>query len=167
MRISAFFILVFAVAACSKADTTTADTSGATATAMAPANDDAAKDAIVKIRSDWQAAANRDDSSAVAAFYADDAIFVGTEAPLADGRSAIQSSFAKSFSVSNIESIDSKELTVSGDVAYDYGTFRQVVTMPNQRPQTINGHYLVTLKRQGDGTWKITRHVSTTPPAAP
>ena len=97
----------------------------------------------------------------------DDATFVGTESPLAEGRSAIPSAFAQSFPVSNIESIDSKELVVSGDVAYDYGTFRQVVTMPNAKPQTINGHYLVTLKRQGDGTWKITRHVSTTPPAKP
>ena len=167
MRFGGLLVLVFTVAACSKADTPAADTSGATATATAPANDDAARDAIGKIRSDWQAAANRKDSAAVAAYYADDATFVGTESPLAEGRSAIQSAFAQSFPVSNIESIDSKELVVSGDVAYDYGTFRQVVTMPNAKPQTINGHYLVTLKRQGDGTWKITRHVSTTPPAKP
>ena len=167
MRVGGLLILVFAVTACSKTDTPAADTSGATAVATVPANDDAAKDAIGKLRSDWLAAANREDSAAVAAYYADDATFVGTEAPLAEGRSAIQSSFAGSFPVSKLESIDSKELVVSGDVAYDYGTFRQVVTMPNAKPQTINGHYLVTLKRQGDGTWKITRHVSTTPPAKP
>lgn len=164
MRVVGLLVLVFTVAACSKTDTPAADTSGAAVTAAAPASDDASRDAIGKIRSDWQAAANRKDSAAVAAYYADDATFVGTEAPLAEGRSAIQSSFAQSFPVSNIESLDSKELVVSGDVAYDYGTFRQVVTIPNAKPQTINGHYLVTLKRQGDGTWKITRHVATTPP---
>lgn len=167
MRVGGLLILVFAVTACSKTDTPAADTSGATATATAPANDDAVKDAIGKIRSDWMAAANRKDSGAVAAYYADDATLVGTETPFAEGRSAIQSAFANSFPVSRVESIDSKELVVSGDVAYDYGTFRQLVSMPNAQPQTINGHYLVTLKRQGDGTWKITRHVSTTPPARP
>ncbi|HYN79963.1 MAG TPA: SgcJ/EcaC family oxidoreductase [Gemmatimonadaceae bacterium] len=164
MRVGGLLILVFAVTACSKTDTPAADTSGATATATAPANDDAAKDAIGKIRSEWMAAANRKDSAAVAAYYADDATFVGTETPLAEGRAAIHSAFSRSFPVTTLESIDSKELTVSGDVAYDYGTFRQVVTMPNAQPQTINGHYLVALKRQGDGSWKITRHVATTPP---
>lgn len=167
MRVSGLFFLVFAVAACSKADTSTSDTSGATATAMAPASDDAARDAIGKIRSAWQEAANRKDSAAVAAYYADDATFVGTESPMVEGKAAIQGDFAKTFPVSNFESIDSKELVVSGDVAYDYGTYKQVVTMPNRPPQTINGYYLVTLKRQGDGSWKITRHVSTTPPAKP
>lgn len=166
MRVSGLFILVFAVAACSKADTSSADTSGATATAMAPANDDAAKEAIGKIRSGWMEAANRKDSAAVAAYYADDATIVGTESPLAEGRAAIQSGFAKSFPVSRLESIDSRELVVSGDIAYDWGTFKQQVTMPNQKPQTIDGYYLVVLKRQSDGSWKITRHVSTTPPKA-
>ncbi|MDP9176128.1 MAG: DUF4440 domain-containing protein, partial [Gemmatimonadota bacterium] len=136
MRVGGPLLLLFAVVACSKADTPAADTSGALGTATAPADDGAAKDAIGKLRSDWMAAANRKDSAAVAAYYADDATFVGTEAPLAEGRSAIQSSFAKSFPVSKLESIDSKELVVSGDVAYDYGTFRQVVTMPNAQPKT-------------------------------
>ncbi len=167
MRVGGLFFLVFAAAACSKADTSTSDTSGASAAAVAPANDDAAKDAIGKIRSDWLAAANRKDSAAVAAYYADDATFVGTEAPLAEGRPAIQTAFGKSFPVSKLDNIDSKELVVSGDVAYDYGTFKQQVTMPGGKTQTINGYYLVTLKRQPDGSWKIVRHVSTTPPAGP
>jgi uncharacterized protein (TIGR02246 family) len=164
MRFGNLLVLSLVVAACSKTNTTTGDTSGASATAMAPADDDAAKDAVGKIRSGWQEAANRKDSAAVAAYYTDDATFVGTEAPLAEGRPAIQSALGKMFPISKIESIDSKELVVSGDVAYDYGTFRQQVTPPNAKPQTINGYYIVTLKRQSDGSWKIARHVSTTPP---
>lgn len=164
MRVGALLFLVLAVTACSKTETAASDTSGATATAMAPANDDAARDAIGKIRSDWKDAANRKDSAAVAAFYSDDATFVGTEVAPAEGRAAIQSAFGRMFPVSKVESIDSKELVVSGDVAYDYGTYKQEVTPPNGKAQTINGYYVVTLKKQSDGSWKITRHVATTPP---
>jgi uncharacterized protein (TIGR02246 family) len=164
MRVGGLLFVLLATTACSKNDASTSDTSGATATAMAPANDDAAKDAIGKLRSSWMDAANRKDSATVAGYYTDDATFVGTEAPLAEGRAAIQSAFAKSFPVSKLDNIDSKELVVSGDVAYDYGTFKQEVTMPGGKTQTINGYFLVTLKRQADGSWKIVRHVSTTPP---
>jgi len=102
----------------------------------------------------------------VAALYADDATFVGTETPLATGKAEIQKSLAQSLPISKLESIDSKETVVNGDVAYDYGTYKQEVTPPGGKTQTVSGYYLVALKKGSDGVWKIVRHVSTTPPAA-
>ena len=164
MRVGGLFIVMLAAAACSKATPPASDTAAATATAMAPANDDAAKEAIGKIRSGWKDAADRKDSAAIAAYYADDATLVGTDIPMSEGKAAIQTSVGKLVAISRIESIDSKETAVSGDVGYDYGTFKQEVTMPNGKKQEINGTYIVTLKKQSDGSWKITRHISNVQP---
>jgi ketosteroid isomerase-like protein len=68
--------------------------------------------------------------------------------------------------MAKINSIDSKQLVVMGNDAYDYGTFSQTVTMPNGKTADQSGYYLVTLHKGSDGAWKITHHVSTNPPAA-
>lgn len=151
-------IPLFALFACAEQPAPDkSDTAGAAAAASAD---------IAATRAAWLAAAARDDAAAVAAMYTDDAIFVATEAPAARGRAAIQQALAESFPISTIDTVDSKEVVVSGDVAYDYGEYQQTVTPQNGTPQTIRGHYVVTLRRQADGSWKLSRHVSTTPPAA-
>ncbi|MEX1185354.1 MAG: SgcJ/EcaC family oxidoreductase [Gemmatimonadaceae bacterium] len=151
-------IPLFALLACAEQPApATSDTTGSPAATSAD---------IAAVRDAWLAAAARDDAAAVAAMYTDDAIFVATEAPAARGRAAIQQALAESFPISTIDTVDSREVVVSGDVAYDYGEFRQTVTPPNGAAQTVRGHYVVTLRRQPDGSWKLSKHVSTTPPAA-
>jgi uncharacterized protein (TIGR02246 family) len=100
--------------------------------------------------------------------YVDDAVMVGTGAPAARGRQAIQEALTQDFPTSRNLRVESRDLTVSGDLAYDYGEFSVQVTPPGQAERTESGHYLVVLKRQPDGNWKIVRHVSTMPsiPAA-
>jgi len=119
----------------------------------------------MKVRDAWIAGEKKDDAAGVAALYTDDAVFVGTETPAAHGKSAIQATLAKQFPVTSITSLDSKELVANDKVAYDFGEFTQEVTPPNARPTTVRGQYLVALARQPDGSWKITKHVATTPAA--
>jgi len=161
---------LLAAAACTTDKTGAADSArmaaGDTMAAAAPADDDAARAAFAKMRSDWQAGSDRKDAAAVAAMYADHAIMVTAESPAANGRAEIEKSLTQGFAASKLESIDSKDVVVSGDLAYDYGTFRQQVTTPDGKTQTVNGHFLVTLRRQADGSWKIVRHLATTPPTA-
>lgn len=161
--------LVFAAFACTPAEDTavTADTAAPGDTVAARPDPAAARAGIERIRDNWRSAAERDDAGAVAALYADDAIFVGTETAEVRGRAAIQEMFGQQFPMSTVSRIESRDLTVSGDMAYDYGEFTQQITPPNAPGQTINGHYLVVLRRQNDGSWKIVRHVSTTPAATP
>lgn len=159
--------LVLAVLACEPADDSAArDTAVAGDTPTVKQDPATSRAEIERIRENWRSAAERDDAGAVAALYADDAIFVGTETPEVRGRAAIQERFGEQFPVSTVSRIESRDLTVSGDMAYDYGEFTQQVTPPNAPGQTINGHYLVVLRRQNDGSWKIVRHISTTPTAA-
>lgn len=165
-----FLSMVCVLGACSTEKGVSSDTGGSmdtgSATASATMNDDAARPQIEALRSAWIDAAGKDDAATVAGLYAEHAILVGPEAPVANGRAEIQASFARSFAVSNVTKVESRDLVVNGGLAYDYGEFTQQVTPPNAKATTVNGHYLVTLRRQDDGSWKIVRHMTTTPPVA-
>ncbi len=165
-----FLSMVCVLGACSTEKGVATDTgrsmdTGATAAPVAM-NDDAARPQIEALRNAWVDAAGRDDAAAVANLYAEHAIFVGTETAVANGRAAIQAALAQSFPVTSLTKVESRDLVVNGALAYDYGEFTQQVTPPNAPATTVNGHYLVVLRRQDDGSWKIVRHVSTTPPIA-
>ncbi len=166
MRSRLSLALVFAVTACSttssSADSTKtagADSSGA---AMA-SNDDAARDAIGKIRSGWKDAADKKDSAAIAAYYEDDAVMATSEGPLASGKDAIQKALGREVNLTKLHSIDSKQLVVMGDNAYDYGTFDEESPDATGKNVKRTGYYVVTLHRQADGSWKINHHVATVP----
>ena len=168
MRSRLSLALVFAVAACTTNSSKSADstkTAGADSTgATIAANDDAARDAIGKIRSGWKEAAEKKDSAAVAAYYEDDAVMATSEAPVVTGKEAIQKALGRMVSLTKLNSIDSKQLVVMGDNAYDFGTFSETSPDATGKTVTRDGYYVVTLHKQADGTWKINHHVATTPP---
>ena len=143
----------------------TAARQAATGDTAQPVDEGAARAQIEQLRSNWIAAAERDDAATIAPMYVDDAVMVGSGTPPARGRDAIQQALAQGFPLTGNLRVDSRDLTVSGDVAYDYGEFSEQFTPPGGRAQTRTGHYVVILKRQDDGSWKIVRHISTFPSA--
>jgi uncharacterized protein (TIGR02246 family) len=159
MRTRLMLFLMLPLVACD----TTRQTSETDEDAAAPANEAATRAQIEQLRNDWIAAAERDDAATIAPMYVDDAVMVGTGTPPASGREAIQEALAQGFPQSRNLRVTSRDLTVSGDVAYDYGEFSEEFTPPGGRSETRTGHYVVILKRQSDGNWKIVRHVSTMP----
>ena len=168
-KLSLLYVLA-AAAACTttssssdSAKTAAVDTSAKSTTA----NDDQSRSEIDKIRSGWKDASDKKDSAAIASYYADDAVMAVSEAPLASGKAAIEATLGRMVNMTSLHSIDSKDLVVHGDDAYDYGTYSQTVKMPNGKSADEKGYYIVTLHRGADGTWKITRHLGVTPPAAP
>lgn len=150
--------------ACNNGPKVSVDSSGMaagdTAKSAMPADDNVSKEAIAKLRSAWQDGSNKKDAASVAALYTDDAAMVGTGAPYASGRSEIQARLGQMFAVSAVGTIESKETVVSGNVAFDDGTYTQTITPPKGKPMTVNGRYIVTLKKGADGSWKIYRHLS-------
>jgi uncharacterized protein (TIGR02246 family) len=160
----ALFLLAAVAAACSpKTETPATDTSGAPA-ASATHDESADRAAIDSIRSAWGAAAERKDAATVAGMYTDDAVVLEAESPIASGRDAIQKAFAEAFPISSNLKINSDKLEVSGDLAYDYGTFSRHVAPPGAKAMDMKGNYLVVLRREGGG-WKIVRQMSYIPPA--
>jgi len=165
MRSKASLLLIFALAACSTKDSGPADTTKSdTSTTAAASSDDVARDAIGQVRSGWKAAAEKKDSAAVAAYYEDDAIMATSEAPAVTGKDAILKTLGRMVNLTKFTSIDSKQLVIMGENAYDYGTFDEESPDRSGKMAKRNGYYIVTLHKQPDGSWKISHHVATTPP---
>ena len=166
-RVSLLLVLVAAAACTTKnsAATDSAAMADSGSKTVTTADENSSRDAIQKIRTAWKDAAERKDSAAVAGYYADDAVLATSQAPAVTGRGDIEKTLGRMVNLSKVTSIDSKDLVVMGDDAYDYGTFSQEAPGPDGKTVSSTGYYVVTLHKQGDGTWKITRHVSTTPPS--
>lgn len=131
---------------------------------VAPPAEAPATDAdIGEIRNSWQQAAAAGNLDSVAALYAEDAVFVDASGETIEGRSAIQEMLTEGFQgVTSVE-ISSTESVLGTDLASDLGTWTQTVRTPDGQEQTLNGQYLVVLRRQADGSWRIVQHLTALP----
>lgn len=111
---------------------------------------------------------NNKNAEMVASFYTDDATIAIPNAPVIQGKAAMQAAlkdlvtdpnFKLSFSPTAVE-------TVGGVLGYVRGTYMVTATDPRtKKPTDENGNYLIIYKKQADGSWKITNDFAT--PAAP
>jgi uncharacterized protein (TIGR02246 family) len=163
MRTSMVAFASIALAACAKTNAPPADTTASSSAMMPAASNDDAKAAIGKLRDAWVAAANAKNSAAVGAMYTDDAVLAGTTVPVTNGRAAIEKVWADAFPIASNLKVNSEKTEVSGDMAYDYGTYSQHIAPPKGKAMEDTGRYLVVFKRQADGSWKIAAHVGVTP----
>lgn len=127
----------------------------------AAAQDPAAAE-VERVRDAWIEAANRDDAAAVAALYADDATVVTAAGEVVRGREAIERMWAEGFGGVDDTRVTPSRTGVSGDLAFDAGEFRQ--TVHEGVPAPARGRYIVVLRRQEDGSWRIVEHISAVPP---
>lgn len=141
----------------------------------AAADREADERAIRNLDADWSKAAAAKDADKVMFFYADDAtIFVPNE-PMATGKPSIRvewtklfasPSFALSFAPSRVD------VSKSGDMAYEYGTYSMTLNDPQGKPLNDRGKYVVVWKKQSDSNWKavadiINSDLPLASPAAP
>lgn len=140
--------------------------SGAEATAertATPADADAVEAEVARIRDAWVQAAEAGDAATVASLYAEDARMAGMSDEPAEGRQSIQDALTTGFEgLSNLD-VSSTELVVGSDVVSDMGTFTQSVRTPDGQEQSVSGQYIVVLRRQADGSWKIVQHLTSIP----
>jgi len=160
MRATILAVAAIALSACTKSSAKPGDSTGT----GAAADTTSGATAVANLRDAWADGAHNQDAVKVANLYTDDAVLVGSDQPLASGRSAIQAALAKNFPMAHGLKINSENTDVSGDLAYDFGTYAQEVTPPKGKTTVVGGAYLVVLKKQSDGSWKIVRHMTTTPP---
>jgi uncharacterized protein (TIGR02246 family) len=133
-----------------------------------PADAEATEADMTRVRDAWVRAALAGDAATVAALYADDARMVGGTGEVAEGRQAIQETLATGFEgISGLE-VNSTDVVLGRDVMTDMGTFTQTFRTPDGQEQTVSGQYVVVLRRQADGSWKLVQHLSSVPqePAA-
>ena len=140
--------------------------------ASGPKSDPAAdKAALEKVRADYAAAFNSGDATKLGSLFASDGNSMNNAAPTAKGPQGVESltkgMLAQAASQNVV--INSEGLEISGDVAYDHGTYKTPVP-PKAGPAMVeDGRFLVVLRRQADGSWKIVDAMgnTATPPAMP
>jgi ketosteroid isomerase-like protein len=97
------------------------------------------------------AAFNAGNADTVATFYADDAVTLAPNAPIATGNRAIRDLFAGFISAAHpILNFGPDRVVQSCDMAYEYGHY----TM-QMGPNTDQGKYVTMWRRQPNGDWKI------------
>lgn len=128
------------------------------------------KAAINALRDKVMAAFNSNDAAAIAACYTDDAVVMNPNEASAEGKPAIQASYQATFQQGAAKmAVTPRETEVSGDWAFETGAVSVTVTPKAARkkvasrraakkagkPVEVTSRYVVVLKKQADGSWKV------------
>ena len=115
-----------------------------------------AADAISGLDAEFMKAADAKNAGAlVKAFYAADAVLMPPNHPIVEGRANIQS-FLQGLMDSGFTSIKLETTTIAGggDLAYGRGRYTLSMAPPGGAPVEDVGKYIVTYRRQANGTWQ-------------
>jgi ketosteroid isomerase-like protein len=136
-------------------------------------NDSRAIDAsaIQSLDEQWSATAARNDLEGTVAFYADDAVLLPPNAPIATDRKSIRESWAGLLGPNTAVAwkVSKVEVAKSGELGYLYGTYSLSIQDPKGGPPVRDTGKIVEIwKKQEDGKWKcIVDTYNSDLPAAP
>ena len=99
---------------------------------------------------------NAGNAATVSSLYADDAVFLVANAPIARGPAEISTAF-NSFmtSMHPVLNFSADRIVQSCDLAYEYGHYTMQVTPTGGSAQSDQGNYVTVWRRQPNGDWKI------------
>ncbi len=128
------------------------------------------QDAVEKIRDTFTDAFNANDAAKVGSIYSENAVMMNNGQSTATGRAAITESNKMMFDQFKAKiSLKPRSTKVSGDLAFDEGTYSMEMTPKSAgaKPITDEGRYLVVLQREAEG-WKVIEDIgNVTKGAAP
>ena len=113
--------------------------------------------AIQALDEQWSATAARNDLEGTVAFYADDAVLLPPNAPIATDRKSIRESWAALLGPNTAVSwkVSKAEVAKSGELGYLYGTYALSIQDAKGGPPVRDTGKLVEVwKKQADGKWK-------------
>jgi len=129
--------------------------------------------AIQALDEQWSATAARNDLTGTVAFYADDAVLLPPNAPIATDQKSIRESWAALLDSSTSVSwkVSKVEVAKSGELGYLYGTYKlSIKDLKGGPPVPDTGKLVEIWKKQADGKWRciVDTYNSDLPvPAAP
>jgi len=156
-------MVMFVVAACSKASPSPADSSSAmTPAAAATADMSAERAKILAADSAWFRAVIAKNLDSVMVWYTPDAVSYGFGPPATtpDKIRANYAEFVKSKVENPTTTSGGVEFSNDGTMAYDHGTYSMTVTAPGKKPEASKGAYL-NVWRKVDGQWRLVAEMST------
>ncbi|MCE5309728.1 MAG: SgcJ/EcaC family oxidoreductase [Acidobacteriales bacterium] len=116
--------------------------------------------AVDALRGQFAAAYNSGNAAAVAALYAEDGITMFANQPAVEGRQAIQTMLEGYFKEHSAKIVHTPlETQVLGDWGYERGNIAVTITPKSGKPVEDSIKYLVIVKRQPDGSWKLYRDI--------
>ncbi|HEY7696849.1 MAG TPA: SgcJ/EcaC family oxidoreductase [Vicinamibacteria bacterium] len=103
------------------------------------------------------AADNRGDVDAILACYAKDAVFQTPDGASVEGASNIRPRYESLFAASRLEvRMDVESIEVKGDLAFSRGVTRgRTVPKDGSPARPVHDRYLMVLRREPTGAWKI------------
>jgi uncharacterized protein (TIGR02246 family) len=113
--------------------------------------------AIQALDEQWSATAARNDLAGTVAFYADDAVLLPGNAPIAKDQKSIRASWAALLGPNTAVSwkVSKAEVAKSGELGYLYGTYELSLKDARGGPPVRDVGKLVEIwKKQADGKWK-------------
>jgi uncharacterized protein (TIGR02246 family) len=115
------------------------------------------KGAVDGVRTAFMKASNAGDVAGLVAFYTADAVVMAPDTPMVKGKANIEALHRKMMDMARVSgmTITPIDTQVLGDTAIDVGTYQQTLTPKGGTPVTDTGKYLVVLKKQADGSWKL------------
>ena len=111
--------------------------------------------ALNALRAAYIEGAQAGDVDAQAAVFAEDALWLGPDAPAIEGRAAIRAASepVPGMTVQDF-TITSLEIDGYGEVAFDRGTWSQTAVAEGMaEPVTMTGKYVLIVRKQEDGSW--------------
>jgi ketosteroid isomerase-like protein len=127
--------------------------------------------AIQGLDEQWSATAARSDLAGTVGFYADDAVLLPPNAPIAKDQKSIRESWAGLLGANTAVSwkVSKVDVAKSGELGYLYGTYSLSIQDPKGGPTVRDTGKLVEIwKKQADGKWKcIVDTYNSDLPAAP
>ena len=157
-----FLIIVsIAFSACSQAGKETLAES-ATASPSASAQTEARRQIEAAAIEIWQAVA-RGDSAAILAHYADDALILGSGAPMLEGKPAVAAFLQGLFGGNTLRDVTGHvtDIMISGDLSVETGTYAMTIIPKNGNTVADNGKYIHVWKKSAGGSWKVVRYAPT------
>ncbi|UCF19583.1 MAG: SgcJ/EcaC family oxidoreductase [Gemmatimonadota bacterium] len=145
MKLRGTFVLALALALASAACQPAAGPEGLSDDDVAAINGvaDSFRDAV--LAGDWAGAA---------AVFTADAVRLPPNAPLVQGREAIQAAMEAEAYTYTAFTNPTTEIVGSGDVAYARGTYSITVAVAGMpEPVSDTGKYVATFRKQADGSW--------------
>lgn len=115
--------------------------------------------AIRALLAEYDALANAGDAAALAELYAEDVIHMPPDAASHVGRGAVLAAMEEMFGANTLQLTSvADEIEVTGDLAFVRITWDETIA-PKAGGDTeqMHGNWLVILKRQADGSWKLWR----------
>ena len=123
---------------------------------------------FAKMREEWVQDLRTKQLEPILKFYAADASFLQPNGDRLTGAAAIRSLFQNIMATFNSDlTLHSRNVEVSGDLAYDSGDFEEsLTTISTGAKINSKGSYIIIYKRQPDGSWQIVQHAWTGIPPA-